>query len=448
MISWPTNMNWGVLLVVVAAAYKVGPVRAEPYFDTRPVVQFVGEDPASPSDLPHPRMRDGAEAVPRFEFSPEFGMEPSDWLADDQALPQRRRSRYSSLFDNLAYAGDGNRWTPSHRHMASIPSMFGHFYASGLTFIGFDGLIAFTDVPLAGGCGRTKVAENNKALTQDRAYIRYNHYHQALTADASQFIVGPDRRVFDLDICTVGAEFTFRDRLWSLEARMPFAGRMEFSTPNFSVAGGEIGNIALILKRMLYQSGNVSVAAGLGVDLPTGSSARGHVNLTEYRVRNDAVHLLPFAGFVYAPESPYFLQGFFQLDVPANGHRISTDDLIFGPSDSGVFTEQTLLHLDLALGRWLFRNPDAAWLTGMAFVGELHYMTTLNDTDLVADVGAMTLLIFTNSANHVDLLDFTIGLHTELRSNTLLRVGSVFPLRTGNDRSFDAELQVQLERRF
>jgi hypothetical protein len=45
-------------------------------------------------------------------------------------------------------------------------------------------------------------------------------------------------------------------------------------------------------------------------------------------------------------------------------------------------------------------------------------------------------------------LNLTVGLHTEILNRTICRVGGVLPLRTGDDRAFDAEVQIQLERRF
>jgi hypothetical protein len=42
----------------------------------------------------------------------------------------------------------------------------------------------------------------------------------------------------------------------------------------------------------------------------------------------------------------------------------------------------------------------------------------------------------------------TVGLHAEVACNTLVRVGGVFPLVSRDDRCFESEVQVQVERRF
>lgn len=372
--------------------------------------------------------------------------------------------------------------------LADAPAMLGHFYGGGITVLGttatggmlLPDTVLLThgdaDVPLAGGCGRTHVAENNKALTHDRIYVRFNRYNQASRLDVTYDSLDSDdrraQRRSTIDTCTLAAEKTFGDGLWSLEARMPFAGATDFQTEqvdleygSFSVDGGSVGNMALILKRMMRLDARGSVVAGLGVDLPTGSSAKGHVDLTEYVIHNDAVHFLPYAGFLIAPTNQVFLQGFAQLDVPLNGQRVSVDDKfphlfpedwILGPEEIGRYTEQTLLHLDLSLGRWVVQDPGSPLLTGFAVIGELHYTTTVNDSDSVStsrtvhDPNALvtTHLWFANPGNRVDHMNLTLGLHTEWRNNTIARIGSVFPLRLGSDRPFATELQVQLERRF
>jgi len=105
--------------------------------------------------------------------------------------------------------------------------------------------------------------------------------------------------------------------------------------------------------------------------------------------------------------------------------------------------------LDLEIGRWLYRNPRAPWLSGVACVVEFHYTTTLQDADSVTAIVGLDSLTFGNSANRMDVPNLTVGLHGEIADRTLLRVGGVFPLDDdADDRFFDAELQVQVERRF
>jgi hypothetical protein len=302
-----------------------------------------------------------------------------------------------------------------------------------------------TDVPLAAACRRVKVAENNKPLPQDRIYLLYNHFHNALVFDRLANVAARD---FSVDRYTFGFEKTFLDDLWSVELRMPFASDMDAAVPQFSVDGGSVGNLAVILKGLVYETDITSVAVGLGIDTPTGSDVRGltPAPLADYTFRNQAVHLMPFIGFMQAPNDIWFCEGFLQVDIPANGNPFELSAP--GPGTLGILNEQTLLYLDLSLGCWLYRNTCAPYLTGVASVVELHYTSTLQDTDIVAATAAGIAIDLRNSADRQDVLNLTVGLHAEVARHTLLRVGGVVPLRRGDDRFFDAEIQVQLERRF
>ncbi len=408
------------------------------------------------------RLTDFAELQP---FLPDPGLPPrpqADRFYDSRTPGSWLDSWLMPTWDTYAasYSGRDISDIPVMSLLADAPAMLGHFYGGGMRLSGmFDyypvsfGFFRFDDIPLAGRAGRTHVGENNKALTQDRVYVRYNHYHGVSNASARTYAgMEPEMtetiRGFHLDTYTLAAEKTFRGGIWSLEARLPLAGQMHFATDGLSVTGGNLGNLALILKRMIYLTDRSSAVAGIGVDVPTGSAARGNAVIADYSIHNDAVHLLPYFGFLHASENRFFMNGFAQLDLPLNRQRLSAKEPFFGDLESGRFTEQTLLHLDLSIGRWLQRNPDAAFLTGLAFLTELHYTTTLNDSDSLRLWAGNADFYLYSPADRTDLLNLTIGLHTEWRNNTLLRVGSVFPLRTGTDRTFDSELQVQLERRF
>lgn len=133
------------------------------------------------------------------------------------------------------------------------------------------------------------------------------------------------------------------------------------------------------------------------------------------------------------------------MDVPTNRDTI---DSSFG--QLGGLSEQPLLHLDLEAGYWLLRNRDARALTGLASVIELHYTSFLQEPQSVAytfNTGS-GLIAFTNSPDQMNIVDLTIGLHAELAQQTLVRVGAAFPLTLEANRTFDNELQVQVERRF
>jgi len=357
---------------------------------------------------------------------------------------------------NLLASMYGGNAPPAER-LAGTPNMFGDFFNN--MGGGLRTSRAIADLPLAGASRREKVAEDDNALPQDRVFFLYNHFENALHMESGIDPFMLTDRSFSVDRYTFGLEKTFLDRCWSVELRMPLAGETDFSTPQFGVSGGSTGNLAVVVKRLLYESDTAAVAIGLGIDTPTGSDVQGYASFvapkfTFFSVHNDAVHLLPFAGFVRAPNDRFFYQGFAQVDIAANGNRIDYQNVynssIINSGRAGILNEQNLLYLDLSGGYWLYRNPCACGLTGLAAMLELHYTTTLQDTDVVQRSAFPTAfqLTFENCYNRVDVVNLTVGLHSEFANHTLCRVGAVFPLQSGDNRSFDSEVQVQIERRF
>ncbi|MCA9071151.1 MAG: hypothetical protein KDA84_19620 [Planctomycetaceae bacterium] len=91
----------------------------------------------------------------------------------------------------------------------------------------------------------------------------------------------------------------------------------------------------------------------------------------------------------------------------------------------------------------------------MAAIAELHYTTTLEDADIINfqpepalfnsgqdDFEGPTRI--GNLSNRVDILNLTLGSTLQLGSSTTLGVAYVAPLRNELDRTFDGELNVQL----
>ena len=295
------------------------------------------------------------------------------------------------------------------------------------------------DIPPAGGGGRGKISDNNKAFPTDRVFFMYNHFQNALLASPVAF--GPDQ-TSPLDRYTLGVEKTFHDNLWSVEVRMPFTGAYQLSACNTTVGSQHIGNLKITLKRLLYLKESAAVAAGLAIDTPTGSDTTGNVGLNAFTVHNEAVYLSPWIGIMGAPTSRCFYQGFLQLDIATNGNAVD-----IGSEYLGTLSEQNLMYVDLALGRWLFHDPAASGLKGMAFLLEFHYSTTVQDTMILTGYSQPGIVRFGNLDNRLDIPNLTIGLHTEI-GKTTVEVGGVLPLGTGADRMFDAEVQMYVNRYF
>jgi hypothetical protein len=214
------------------------------------------------------------------------------------------------------------------------------------------------------------------------------------------------------------------------------------------------------------------------------SSLNSAVNLRsrQISIENEIFELAPFLAMAAVPTERTFLNGFVQVNLPLNSAHVKyvenrTDivardifptatgingaGLNFGPNGSegnftqrGTIEDQALLQLDIGGGYWLYRNPMAQYVTGVASLLELHYTTTLEDADILTFQPQPVLFEFDqvtrefptrvgNLANRVDFLNLTIGGVIEIDRDATLAVGYVAPLRDDFDRTFDGELNVQ-----
>jgi hypothetical protein len=403
-----------------------------------------------------------------FQFRPRLWLAAACWLAMLAGGSEARAQVPYFGFDwfSVPWTTEwvGQYWTEldesdGDTRLASIPDMFGDSFARGgvltATNLTIPAGTNSSDVLLAGGSRGLKVGEHNKALPQDRAYFVYNHFHNATSTEINSPL-SPDGPVFaatpPIDRYTIGFEKRFADDLWSIEMRMPFTGDLDLAD-SLGIAenhGGQIGNLSLILKRLLYYNAATSVVAGLGVETPTGSDFFSRTANVNYTVSNDALHLHPYLGLLHAPCDCVFYHGFIQLDVPTHGNLV-TFDATGGPSGTlGRYNDQTLLYVDASVGYWLYRDPCASGLTGLATLLEIHYTDTLMASDVVSSptVTPDQSVTIANPANWMNVVNLTAAVHVELANTTNLRVGGVFPLTQGDDRFFDAEVTVQLIRQF
>jgi hypothetical protein len=138
-----------------------------------------------------------------------------------------------------------------------------------------------------------------------------------------------------------------------------------------------------------------------------------------------------------------------QLDLATGGNRIDTRN-IGGPATTlGLYNQQNLLFVDLGYGYWLYQNPQNSGLTSLAAILELHYTSSIQDTDRVTGNTGTRAIDFFNTSNRFDILNLTAGLQARFNTLTFLRVACVVPLGQRDDqRFFDNEFQVQVNRRF
>ena len=340
--------------------------------------------------------------------------------------------------------------------LAELPDLFGDTFARGGDLaVNFDVLLGnTTSVVLAGGSRGLKPSEHNKAIPDNRVYVAYNHFHNAISTQIEEPMLGNVVRQDQsaVDQYLLGLESRFGNGLWSLELRMPFTQQYDFVFSGIRSAenhGGSIGNLSVLLKRLVYYNPCTSVVVGLGVETPTGSDFLSRTQMINVRISNDAVHLVPYIGFLHSPNDCWFLHAFVELDVATSGNHITFVDAN-GFHDGGKCNDQPLLYVDASLGRWLHRDPCARLLTGVAALAEIHYTKTIQNTDTVTATPdpPMSGITVANLANQMDVVNLTAAIHFEIAGNTNLRVGGVFPITMGNDRFFDAEIAAQLIRRY
>ncbi|WP_254512419.1 hypothetical protein [Anatilimnocola floriformis] len=354
---------------------------------------------------------------------------------------------------------------PAYNRLASAPEMFGDYFQSGgnVTYSpnelagSADGAFGSFSIPSAGGSRHVKVGENNKALPADRFIFSYSHFHNALQYTETDFFGGggtPVTQQFPIDRYTFGVEKTFGNGMWSVEVRMPFQGDFNFQGATVAGDGGQIGNLALILKHLLYMDDEMAIVAGMGIDTPTGSNFVLTDNVSfptnQITFQNDALHLLPFLGVLLSNDGPYFINAFVQCDLATAGNRIQSGPAAGGPVDTlGLYNEQNLLFVDLGTGYWLYRDEMNDGFTSLAAILELHYTTSLQDTDEVAGDAAGRAFTYRNGFNRFDVLNMTVGLQAQYNILTSIRVACVVPMGAADDdRFFDSEVQVQINRRF
>lgn len=298
------------------------------------------------------------------------------------------------------------------------------------------------DLPLAGGSRRFK-NEHSRAMPTDRVFGTYHHFQNAL--EANSLTPGVQSTDANVDRFTLGIEKTFFEGNASVELRLPLSVPVSLTTPDTLYRTDTVGDLVVTLKGLLYSDESQAVALGLAINTPTGSdldvtlpnSVAGGANFT---LNNNALHLIPFLAYQAAPTEDFFVNTFLQLDTPTNANSVQVRNPGAQAVENLKVTDQTLMYIDTSFGYWLFRDPEAEFLTGLAGLIELHYTTALNSADVVADRDQ--IVTFGANSGSLDALNLTIALHTEIARSTIIRAGYVTPLRDGNHRFFDSEFTI------
>ncbi|MFG0290361.1 MAG: hypothetical protein ACF8CQ_19435 [Rhodopirellula sp. JB044] len=273
---------------------------------------------------------------------------------------------------------------------------------------------------------RYKVTENVSPIPQDRVFFTYSHFDGALSVNGNDSTYAARY--------TLGGEKTFLDGLFSFEMRALISDGFDFqqTAPPLQRAG-EFGNLQMSLKSLLYSSDTCMIGGGLSLSVPTADD----LNIATVEIKNETVYLAPFLGFVNTPCEDWFFQGFMQSDFALGGNSV-----LQGGVEQGVFQDQHLLYTSLSAGCWLLRDDSRdALINGLAAMSELHYTTAFNEGDSVGTgIGPL------QAPGSIDVVNTTAGFVIN-KGLTNIRVAGSVPL-DWDDRFYDSEFQVQINRRF
>ncbi len=297
----------------------------------------------------------------------------------------------------------------------------------------------------AGGVGvrRIKLSENNSPIPTDRVIFNYHFFNDVQNGfgDVSRY--------------TMGIEKTYANGDVSFELRVPFAATLDAlqAVEAADHRNFEFGNAVMIWKALLARNNRWAFTVGTGVSLPLASSyvlLMGDTNIL--KVVNESVHILPYVATAWTPNSRVFAEAFVQFDIDPYGNTVLADvpNVIDPPSGRrrlpqiGVLNDATFLFVDVGTGVWVYRNPNARWLNGVAPVAELHYSTTTSDTDVVSGNN----LELRDLSRRLDILNLTLATHLTFQSGLEVSSGVAIPLRTGDDDPFDYEVSLQCDWKF
>jgi hypothetical protein len=289
--------------------------------------------------------------------------------------------------------------------------------------------------------GRQKIGENTSPLPRDRVFVNYSYF------DNTSIFNG-----VNVSRVTPGFEKTFIDDMMSFEARFPFASTLD---SDILQAGGtntdeiEFGNVTMYLKALLWQGGrrgrnDLSISSGIGMTLPTADDVRvlNAAGNPLVVVENESIHVLPFVGALYTPNSRLFTQAFVQLDLDTNGNTVEAINFANGNlGRAGIANDTTFLFADVGVGYWVHQSNDPnALVRGVAPTLEMHYNRSLNDADVIVS-GPFRVGDF---AENIEVFNAVAGVNLNCRHDVIVTAGYTVPIGGGADQQFDGEFRLIL----
>lgn len=293
--------------------------------------------------------------------------------------------------------------------------------------------------------GFVKLTENVSPLPRDRVYFNYSYFHNALIGDIRN----------DVNRFTPGVEKTFADGWTSIEVRTPFAATVA-STQTIDPSDPcglvdaqdvEFGNMSVIFKSVIALGETWALTGGMQVMLPTADDVvvlAGPGGPAVVRVDNQSTRLMPFTGFIWAPNETFFSQSLLQIDTAANGNPAylatpGADPLAY----VGQLKYPTFMYLSFSAGYWAYRS-NVTRLTGFAPIMEVHVNQALQATDVIR---APQYQLGTDYGV-VSLVNGLVGCNFEWGMRSTLTFAYVTPFGGGEDRWFDGEFRAFWNYRF
>lgn len=300
-------------------------------------------------------------------------------------------------------------------------------------------------VPLAlpspsygGAVGRTKISDDNSPLPRDRIIFSYDGFSNVpLTQNGG----------VNVNRFSPGFETTFLDGNTSVEVRVPFATTLsnQIDVNGATDTGsGQLGNVNVTLKALLYSDDALNVAGGLAIAAPTASDLhvidKGTGNEL-LRLKNQAVVLTPYLAYLWTPSENVFFQKWAGVALNTDGNPVFSNPNFTGLERKGKLYDQHLLQLDAQLGYWLI-NPGTStgFLRGLAPFAEVHYNMALGKAHIL-QVDQFSLGPVNKEFNE---LNVSCGAIFLLSNAVNVTVGAAFPTLGQRDRTFDYQLGVRL----
>lgn len=320
-----------------------------------------------------------------------------------------------------------------------IPNMMGDMSLGPRFIIDNNGFTSGYDVVSTTGVGRHyKASDNNSPIPQSRVYSTFGYF------DNTQLFqdLGGNYRDINTRASEFGFELAFWDNLASIQVTLPitYAFDSNVDLNGTDLTSTELGNVAVVLKGLLYQDSCKAISAGIALDTPTANNfSLIDTNNNVYDITNDKLTLSPFIGWTYTPSEKTFAQGFFQVAFPTGNNQFNSFPAV-GINRSFEFRNQTMLYADVGVGRWLRQDCCG---DGLAVMFELHYSESLDRQISDFNPGLNSTFTRTND----DSFNGTFGA-TLVRGPWNVNAGFAVPLLDDPDRDFDYGFIFQSNRSF